>query len=146
MSSQAIDVQVQLLTEINDEERQESMEITESGRYMTRGETKVLTFTEHPDEGEPVQTMITMKPDYASIKRSGGVDMRQVFQLKTETENLYHHTYGNFHMKTYTKRLNFRALEEERKGQLYIEYTMTLNGEVTQTHRLTLTFEEEGEA
>ncbi|ARI76035.1 DUF1934 domain-containing protein [Halobacillus mangrovi] len=146
MPSNAKDVQVQLMTEIRDEDRRETMEVSEPGQFFTRGETQVLTFTEHPDEGEPIKTMITVKPNHVSIKRSGGVEMRQVFQEDVETENLYHHTYGDFHMKTYTDKLEFRSLEEASEGRLFLSYQMTLNHEVTQAHRLTLTFEEESES
>ncbi|RWZ58939.1 DUF1934 domain-containing protein [Halobacillus fulvus] len=146
MMSNAKDVQVQLVTEIRDGDRRETMEVNGPGRFFTRDETQVLTFTEHPEEGEPINTMITVKPGHVSIKRSGGVDMRQVFQHEVETENLYHHAYGDFHMKTYTEKLEFRSLEEASVGQLSIKYKMTLNHEVTQAHRLTLTFEEESES
>ncbi|MBH0230552.1 DUF1934 domain-containing protein [Halobacillus sp. KCTC 3957] len=146
MSSNARDVQVQLVTEIRDEDRREKMEVNEPGRFFTKGETQVLTFTEHPEEGDPINTMITVKPNHVSIKRSGGVDMRQVFQKDLETENLYHHTYGEFHMKTYTEELEYRSLEQASEGRLYLSYQMTLNHEVTQAHRLTLTFEEESES
>jgi uncharacterized beta-barrel protein YwiB (DUF1934 family) len=146
MPSNAKDVQVQLVTEIQDEDRKERMEIQEPGQFFTRGDTQVLTFTEHPEEGDPVSTMVTIKPEHVSIKRSGGVDMRQVFQESMETENLYHHTYGDFHMKTFTEKLDFHSLEEYKQGRLHLSYTMTLNHDVTQAHRLTLTFEEENES
>lgn len=146
MTRDAKDVQIQLVTEIKDDERKESMTVNEPGRFFTRKETQVLMFTEHPEEGDPIDTMITVKPDHVSIKRSGGVDMRQVFQPERETENLYHHTYGDFHMKTYTKKIEFRSLEEAAVGKLFLSYQMTLNHEVTQTHNLTLTFEEESES
>ncbi|ELK49011.1 UNVERIFIED_CONTAM: DUF1934 domain-containing protein [Halobacillus marinus] len=145
MPSNARDVQVQLVTEIRDGDRVEKMEIQESGQFLTRGDTQVLTFIEHQEEGDPVRTMVTVKPGHVSIKRSGGVEMRQVFIESAETENLYHHTYGDFHMKTYTKELDFRSPAETVPGRLFLNYTMTLNHEVTQAHRLTLTFEEESE-
>ncbi|MGP4059201.1 DUF1934 domain-containing protein [Halobacillus sp. H74] len=146
MPSNAKEVQVQVVTEIQDEDRNETMEIQGPGQFFSRGDTQVLTFTEHPEESEPVNTMVTIKPEHVSIKRSGGVEMRQVFQQSMETENLYHHTYGDFHMKTYTEELDFRSLQESTQGRLYLSYKMTLNHEVTQAHRLTLTFEEESES
>ncbi|WP_394218113.1 DUF1934 domain-containing protein [Halobacillus trueperi] len=146
MPSHAKDVQVQLVTEIQDGDRKETMKIQEPGQFFKRGDTQVLTFIEHPGDGEPVSTMVTIKPEHVSIKRSGGVEMRQVFQTSTETENLYHHTYGDFHMKTLTDKVEFHSLEESTQGRLYLSYTMTLNHEVTQAHRLTLTFEEESDS
>ncbi len=145
-SSHATDVQVQLVTEIREADRNEKMNIFEPGQFYQRGETQVLTFTEHPDEGEPVNTMITIKPSHVSIKRTGGVAMRQVFQPQIETENIYHHTYGDFHMKTVTDEIDYRSLDEGYQGRLFISYQMTLNHEVTQAHRLTLTFKEESKA
>ncbi|TGB02626.1 DUF1934 domain-containing protein [Halobacillus salinus] len=143
MPSNAKDVQVKLVTEIRDEDERQTMEVTESGQFFQRGDTQVLTFTEHPDEGDAIKTMVTVKPNHVSIKRSGGVEMRQVFQKGLETENLYHHTYGDFHMRTFTEELEFLSLEEAPVGKLSLKYEMTLNHEVTQAHRLTLTFEEE---
>ncbi|UOQ45309.1 DUF1934 domain-containing protein [Halobacillus salinarum] len=146
MPSNATDVQVQLVTEISDENRKEQMTIEEPGQFFQRGDTQVLTFTEHPDEGEPVDTMITVKPNHVSIKRSGGVDMRQVFNPQIETENTYRHTYGVFHMKTKTDHIEFEPLEGSKLGRLFIKYQMTLNHEVIQAHRLIVTFEEERKA
>ncbi|WP_082232629.1 DUF1934 domain-containing protein [Halobacillus massiliensis] len=138
-------IRVKLVTEIRDSGRKEEMAMSEPGQYFSRGETEVLKFTEHPEEGEPIQTMVTVKPGHVSIKRTGGVDMRQVFQKQLETENLYHHTYGDFHMKTFTDQIEYRPLAEAKQGRLFISYQMTLNHEVTQRHRLTLLFEEESE-
>ena len=146
MPSNAKDVQVKLVTEIRDDDQSQTMEVNEPGQFFKRGDTQVLTFTEHPEEGDAINTMITIKPNHVSIKRSGGVEMRQMFQKELETENLYHHTYGDFHMRTYTEEMKFRSLEEASQGQLYLSYQMTLNHEVTQAHRLTLTFEEESES
>ncbi|MCA0971062.1 DUF1934 domain-containing protein [Halobacillus litoralis] len=143
MPSNAKDVQVKLVTEIKDDGRKEKMEVNEPGQFYQRGDTKVLTFTEHPDEGDAIKTMVTVKPSHVSIKRSGGVEMRQVFQPEVETENIYHHTYGDFHMRTVTEKMEFQLLEEASKGKLTLRYQMTLNHEVTQAHSLTLTFEEE---
>ncbi|MCP3033487.1 DUF1934 domain-containing protein [Halobacillus sp. A1] len=141
----AKDVRVKLVTEIRDADRKEEITMSEPGQYFSRGETEVVKFTEHPEEGEPVNTMVTVKPGHVSIKRTGGVDMRQVFQKQLETENIYHHTYGDFHMKTFTDQIEYRSLEEASRGRLFISYQMTLNHEVTQRHRLTLIIEEESE-
>lgn len=143
MPSNAKDVQVKLVTEIRDDDQKQKMEVTEPGQFFQRGDTQVLTFTEHPDEGDAIKTMVTVKPNHVSIKRSGGVEMRQVFQKGIETENLYHHTYGDFHMRTITEQMEFQSLDEASVGKLLLSYQMTLNHEVTQAHRLTLTFEEE---
>ncbi|UOQ94992.1 DUF1934 domain-containing protein [Halobacillus shinanisalinarum] len=140
------DVKLKLITEIRDVDRKEEMTLSEPGKFYTRDETEVLTFTEHPEEGEPVNTMVTIKPDHISIKRTGAVDMRQVFQRKRETENIYRHTYGDFHMRTWTDQIEYRSLTEASQGRLFISYQMTLNDDVTQRHRLTLIFEEERES
>ncbi|MFC7062289.1 DUF1934 domain-containing protein [Halobacillus seohaensis] len=139
----AKNVRVKLVTEIRESDRKEEMAMSEAGQYYSRGKTEVLKFTEHPEEGEPINTMVTMKPGHVSIKRTGGVDMRQVFQKQLETENVYHHTYGDFHMRTYTDQIEHQSLEDASSGRLFISYQMTLNHEVTQRHRLTLLFEEE---
>ncbi|MCP3027537.1 DUF1934 domain-containing protein [Halobacillus sp. A5] len=141
----AKEVRVKLVTEIRDDDRKEEMSLSEPGQFFSRGETEVVKFTETPEEGEPIHTMVTIKPGHVSIKRTGGVDMRQVFQKKAETENIYHHTYGDFHMKTFTDQIEYRSITAGDRGRLFISYQMTLNHEVTQRHRLTLLFEEESE-
>ncbi|WP_181347763.1 DUF1934 domain-containing protein [Thalassobacillus sp. CUG 92003] len=143
MSAIQTPVQVYLKTEIRDEDQHETVEMSEPGRFYARGNTEVIKYREHPEDGEPVDTMITIQPEKVSIKRSGGVQMHQTFRREMETENAYHHPYGVFHMQTRTDAIEYRSINEADTGRLFINYQLTLNQDVTQRHRLTLTLERE---
>ncbi|MBM7551805.1 DUF1934 domain-containing protein [Thalassobacillus pellis] len=143
MSSSKVPVAIRLVTEIRDGGRKENVVLEEPGGLFERGSTIVLKFTEHPEESGPIETMVTIQPEKVSIKRSGAVKMHQIFERKRETENKYHHTYGIFHMHTFTDQIEHHSLKQGSKGRLFISYRLTLNHEVTQRHRLTLTYHKE---
>ncbi|WP_085506295.1 DUF1934 domain-containing protein [Thalassobacillus devorans] len=143
MSAAETPVSIRLVTEIRDSGRKETVVMEEQGGLYERGNTQVLKFTEHPDEGGPIDTMITIQPGKVSIKRSGAVKMHQIFRKKHTTENNYHHTYGIFHMNTFTDQIEHQSLSKGAKGRLFISYQLTLNQEITQRHRLTLSYRKE---
>ncbi|SDK15976.1 DUF1934 domain-containing protein [Sediminibacillus albus] len=137
-------VQIKLTTEIFDRGRKDVSVIQETGSYYQKGKTSVLTFTEHKDEGGDVQSMITIQPEKVSVKRTGAVDMHQIFRKKHITENVYRHEFGTIHMETHTDQITFQQLQERKKGELFISYTTKLNGEGERRHRLTLGFQQPG--
>ncbi|SDJ75094.1 Uncharacterized beta-barrel protein YwiB, DUF1934 family [Salimicrobium halophilum] len=139
------DVAVTLETYIRDGEESERMAFTEKGRFFTKGNMDVVTFTEYPEGRDPVDTMVTIKPGHVSIKRSGGVEMRQLFEPQAETQNTYVHEYGKMFMTTWTDSLEYQAPDAGASGELFIEYQLTVNEDVTQKHKLKLTLEEETE-
>ncbi|MFD1020049.1 DUF1934 domain-containing protein [Thalassobacillus hwangdonensis] len=143
MSEARIPVAIKLVTEIRDGGRKESTVMEEFGNLYERGNTQVLKFTEHQEDREDIQTMVTIQPEKISIKRSGAVQMHQIFRKKLSTESNYHHEYGVFHMDTFTDQIEYQSLSEGNKGRLFISYQLTLNQEMTQRHRLTLTFKKE---
>ncbi|PBB06384.1 MULTISPECIES: DUF1934 domain-containing protein [Salimicrobium] len=138
-------VAVTLETHIRDGSDSEQMSLSEKGRFFRKGNMDVVTFREHPEGREPVDTMVTIKPGHVSIKRSGGVEMRQLFEVNTETENTYVHEYGKLFMSTWTEQLDYRPPGDSGNGELFIVYKMTVNEDVTQDHQLKLTLKEETE-
>lgn len=138
-------VAVTLETHIRDGAESERMSLTEKGRFFRKGDMDVITFTEYPEDRDPVDTMVTVKPDHVSIKRSGGVEMRQLFEPQAETQNAYVHEYGKLFMTTWTEKLAYQAPDSDENGELFIEYQLTVNDDVTQKHQLKLTLKEETE-
>ncbi|SIS41036.1 DUF1934 domain-containing protein [Salimicrobium flavidum] len=138
-------IAVTLETHIRDGAESERMSLTEKGRFFRKGDMDVVTFREHPEDRDPVDTMVTIKPGHVSIKRSGGVEMRQLFEPQAETQNAYVHEYGKLFMTTWTENLEYQAPGENESGELFIEYQLTVNDDVTQKHQLKLTLEEDSE-
>ncbi|MDC3414960.1 DUF1934 domain-containing protein [Aquibacillus sp. 3ASR75-11] len=140
---QKIPVSIDLTTEIRELDHVESITIEESGTLIKKGNINVLTFVEHREEAEDILALITIQPGKVSVKRSGGVEMHQVFKRKQTTENVYRHEYGTLHMETYTDQISYHQLGNQKKGELFVSYQVKLNGEQKRKHRLTLSFKEE---
>ncbi|WP_138420495.1 DUF1934 domain-containing protein [Aquibacillus sediminis] len=138
-----VPVNIQLTTEISEMDEKSVTVIEETGTFIKKGDTSVLTFTEHIEEQEDVHSLITITNDKISVKRSGGVDMHQTFRQKQITENIYRHAFGSIHMETHTDQITYQQPDEHDQGKLFISYTTKLNGEGDRQHRLTLLFKEE---
>ncbi|WP_053218061.1 DUF1934 domain-containing protein [Virgibacillus senegalensis] len=141
MTSGKTAVDIKLTTEIFDLGQKDVTVVEETGSYIQKGDTAVLTFTEHQEQGEDVQALITIHPEKVSVKRTGAVRMHQVFRKKQTTENVYRHEFGTMHMETHTDQIIFKQLKEQKNGELFISYTTKMNGEGKRRHRLTLGFQ-----
>ncbi|WP_226036264.1 DUF1934 domain-containing protein [Aquibacillus saliphilus] len=140
METSKVPVNIKLITEINDTGSKDVTTIEETGNFYQKGNISVLTFTEHSEDQEDVSAMITILQDKVSVKRTGAVDMHQVFKKKKKTENTFKHAYGTMHMETYTDQITYEQSANDKKGKLFISYTTRLNGEIDRRHRLTLFF------
>lgn len=136
------DVRIKLVTEIQEFGQKAVTTVEETGLFYQRGSMNVLTFTEHQEEAD-ISSLITIQPDKVSVKRTGAVDMQQLFKKKHTTENVYKHAYGTILMETHTDQIQYQEPGQGRGGRLFISYTTRLNGEGNRRHRLTLTFKEE---
>ncbi|QDP41691.1 DUF1934 domain-containing protein [Radiobacillus deserti] len=144
MKASKRNVHIKLITEIFHQHNKEVTRVEEVGTFLQKENTSVLQFTEqYEDQEDHVQALITISPERVSVKRSGAVDMHQVFKKKQTTENVYRHAYGTIHMETFTDQITFRDLSQAKEGKLFISYTTKLNGEDSRRHRLTLSFREE---
>lgn len=141
MSSIKTEVQLKLHTEIQELGEKAVTTVEEAGTFYQKGNTTVLKFTENQEE--EISSLITIQPEKVSVKRTGAVDMHQIFKKKRLTENVYKHAYGTILMETYTDQILYQEPENGREGRLFISYTTKLNGEGNRRHRLTLTFKEE---
>lgn len=135
------EVQLKLVTEIRELGEKAVTTIEEAGSFYRKGDMAVLKFTEHQEED--VSSLITIQSEKVSVKRTGAVNMHQIFKKNHLTENVYKHAYGTILMETYTDQIQYKAPADGREGRLFISYTTKLNGEGNRRHRLTLTFKEE---
>ncbi|CQR46135.1 putative beta-barrel protein YwiB [Paraliobacillus sp. PM-2] len=142
MESQHIPVSIRLVTEIRELGEKAVTTVEETGSFIQKGNIAVLRFTEHQEEQEPIDSLITISNDKVSIKRTGAVDMHQQFKKKQYTENVYRHAFGTIHMETHTDQITYQEPRNDHNGKLFISYTTKLNGEGNRRHRLTLTFKE----
>lgn len=134
-------VDIELKTVILDQGEKEEMIIKQKGRYFLKDGTVIILFDEEDENGEMIQTMITMQSKRAVLKRSGKIRMNQLFKPDQKTESVYHHPFGNMLMETYTEQLTFT--EEDRQGYLSIEYQLSLNGQEPRKHQLMFTYKKE---
>ncbi|MBM7571245.1 DUF1934 domain-containing protein [Aquibacillus albus] len=135
-------VNIKLTTEIRELGQKATTVVEEEGKFYQKGQTSVLQFVEHQEESDDIHAFITIQPEKVSVKRSGAVDMYQIFRKKQITENVYRHEFGSLHMETHTDQITYQQPENGKQGKLFISYTTKLNGEGNRRHRLTITFRE----
>ncbi|MCP8617398.1 DUF1934 domain-containing protein [Salirhabdus salicampi] len=135
-------VNVKVTSMISESGHKETIEVEEQGRYYQKGDTHILIFDEKDDEDNVTHNFFTINEEKVVLKRSGQMRMNQMFRLGQTTENPYQHPYGTMLMKTKTKQLQFDTSEDQTKGQLQIDYELSLSEQPVRQHRLTITYEE----
>ncbi|KGP74174.1 DUF1934 domain-containing protein [Pontibacillus yanchengensis] len=146
MSDERTPIQVKLVTEIKNQDQTDEIVVEESGDFIHKGNAYILRFTEHHDEEQPIDNLVTIHPDKVIVRRTGPVRMNQVFRENAITENVYYHPYGKFHMQTTTKSISLEESSDQIKGKLMISYDLEMNGQDKQGHRLSLRYNEEGQS
>ncbi|WP_010099501.1 DUF1934 domain-containing protein [Ornithinibacillus scapharcae] len=136
-------VRIELHMEIEDDGLKETSTSNQLGNYYQKGNVDVLTFEEKTEDNQTIRSLITIYPEKVNIKRTGYVSMNQQFHSEHVTENVYKHPHGHIHMETYTKSIRYQALEGNEEGQLYIQYTVKLNGQDERNHSLRLNYKKE---
>ncbi|MGM8364748.1 DUF1934 domain-containing protein [Virgibacillus sp. W0181] len=136
-------VKIKLHTVIDDNEGKEHNHIAAEGTFYQRGSTGVLTFEEKNDNNETIKNFITIHSEKVNVKRSGAITMNQQFRLHRKTESQFQHPFGQIGMETMTHTLAYEPLDQTKSGQLFISYTVKLNGETERAHQLKLIFTEE---
>ncbi|MBO8156593.1 MAG: DUF1934 domain-containing protein [Bacillaceae bacterium] len=139
--TRSMNVHIKLKNVIEDQGKKEEMVITQMGRCFFKGDTTIVLFDEEDEQGNVIQTMVTIQPGRAMIKRNGKIRMNQMFKPGQKTETVYHHPYGTMLMETYTDQLVFT--ESEEQGTLNIEYQLSLNGQEPRNHYLRFTYVKE---
>ncbi|MFC0525196.1 DUF1934 domain-containing protein [Pontibacillus salicampi] len=143
MSEERIPIQVKLITEIRDKDNKQEIVVEEPGDYIQKGDAYVLRFTEHHEQEQSIDNLVTIRPGKVIVRRTGPVRMHQVFEDKKMTENIYHHPYGTFHMQTTTRSIDHKEADDHLNGSLTIQYDLEMNGQEKQRHQLSLQYKEE---
>ncbi|HHU19012.1 MAG TPA: DUF1934 domain-containing protein [Bacilli bacterium] len=137
-------VKVSLQTEIDDAHDKQQTTVEAKGELFETDRQTVIRFTEKSDEQPDVATMITIKSDQVSIKRSGAVEMNQQFRPAQITETIYRHQFGSIRMETETLDFRYKPLTSTNTtAELALDYSTKLDGEEERAHKLLLTIEED---
>lgn len=134
------DVQIELRTVIDDQGHKEMSIVKQTGKYTATEDREVLVFKEQTEVGD-IRNFITLQDGKFTLKRSGAVSMNQRLIQGQETVCIYRHPYGNILMDAKTIAMSYVRLTDYTPGVMNIEYEVTLNGEQTRMHHLTLTYE-----
>lgn len=134
------DVQIELRTVIDDQGHKEMSIVKQTGKYTATEDREVLVFKEQTEVGD-IRNFITLQDGKFTLKRSGAVSMNQRLIQGQETVCIYRHPYGNILMDAKTIAMSYVRLTDDTPGVMNIEYEVTLNGEQTRMHHLTLTYE-----
>lgn len=134
------DVQIELRTVIDDQGHKEMSIVKQTGKYTATEDREVLVYKEQTEVGD-IRNFITLQDGKFTLKRSGAVSMNQRLIQGKETVCIYRHPFGNILMDAKTISMSYEQLTENTPGVMNIEYEMTLNGEQTRMHHLTLTYE-----
>ncbi|GAA0487650.1 hypothetical protein GCM10008986_11470 [Salinibacillus aidingensis] len=143
MATEPMSVKVTVKTDITDDNAREQMDVTGRGKCYDNGDSLVLIFNEKDEDGNSVKNMTTITSDKVTIKRKGTVKMNQIFRENRATESTYYHPYGTMHMETKTNQIDFSRSGNGDEGRLLISYSLSLNQQEPQRHKLTLTYERE---
>ncbi|QKY70507.1 DUF1934 domain-containing protein [Lentibacillus sp. CBA3610] len=146
MDGNSKQVAVELKTAIDDNGQMEYNTIRQTGRFFQTDTMDVLTYKEKAEDESPIKNMVTIHKDKVTVKRTGLVSMNQQFRDRQTTENVFQHPYGNIHMETFTKAINYQPLSGEQNGFLRIDYNVKLNGADERKHQLTLTIRHKEDA
>ncbi|WP_440897895.1 DUF1934 domain-containing protein [Amphibacillus sp. Q70] len=136
-------VKISLQTKISDGNDEQQTKIKAVGELFQTERQSVVRFTEQIDNQPDVHTMITIKSEQVTIKRSGGVEMNQQFQSQRLTETVYRHQFGTIRMETLTKNFHYQPLSTTHNAELRIDYITKLDGEEERKHELLLIIEED---
>ena len=137
-------IKVSLQTEIDDQHDKQLTTVDARGELFQTSRQTVVRFTEKSDEQPDVATMVTIKSDRVTIKRTGAVEMIQQFRSDQITETIYRHQFGSLRMETETLDFQYQPLTtNNRTAKLTLDYRTKLGGEEERAHKLSLTLEED---
>ncbi|WP_096185916.1 DUF1934 domain-containing protein [Evansella halocellulosilytica] len=147
MSSIGRPVTITMNTTIRDGNAQDTNEIHTEGRFIQKGSSTYLKFTEPTEDEEIDVTTQTVKiqANEMRVMRSGGVSMNQRFIPGVTTEGIYHSPLGAMTMRTTTDHVSFQWNEEERQGAIRLTYSLEMQGEPTGTYDLRVKIKEAAE-
>ncbi|PAB56317.1 DUF1934 domain-containing protein [Anaeromicrobium sediminis] len=111
--------------------------ITEGKQYIKNG-AMYLVYKESEISGmEGSTTTLKLQEDEVKMKRFGTTSSDMVFKVKERYTTKYNTPYGDFKMEIYTKKID-RQIDEDQKGNIYVEYMMSIQGLMESTNKLNI--------
>nr|WP_309098252.1 DUF1934 domain-containing protein [Fredinandcohnia onubensis] len=141
MSQAGVPIDLKFVTEIKDGPRKENVAFDANGLYYIKGDNTYLQFDEKQETGT-VKTVIKISEKEVLILRSGQVKMRQVYRKNATTQGSFQNQHGTFDLTAKTNNIEYKWYKNSRKGTLFLAYELSLHGEVSGLHKITITFKE----
>lgn len=141
MGLQRTKVRIELDTVIRDDQTMDRIKNSFIGTLAKNERMTVITYREHLEEKQYVDTFMTITDEKINVKRTGAVSMNQAFIEQALTECVYTHPHGNMHMETFTTESSHEGTEHG--GKVVLVYEVKLNGQDSRQHELELTYHEE---
>ncbi|MEH7222215.1 DUF1934 family protein [Bacillus sp. JJ1566] len=141
MSQEGTPIDLKFVTEIKDGPRKENVAFHANGLYYLKGNNTYLQFDEKQEAGT-VKTVIKISEKEVLILRSGIVKMRQVYRKNETTNGSFQNQVGNFDLTVKTNNIEYKWYKNSQKGTLFLAYELSLHGEKSGLHKITITFKE----
>ena len=138
-----IRVDIEVNTEIIDENGEETIQKQEKGIYSNKNDLHVIKYDEQMDDFGKVKTTLIIQQEKIVLKREGTLKLHQIFRIGNKTEALYTHPYGSFRLETSTHRMEFYKGMNKRSGRVFIDYDVVINDQEPRRHTLQVKFQEE---
>ncbi|TSJ67977.1 DUF1934 domain-containing protein [Allobacillus sp. SKP2-8] len=138
-----IRVDIEVNTEIIDENGEETIQKQEKGVYSHKNDLHVIKYDEQMDDFGKVKTTLIIQQEKIVLKREGTLKLHQIFRIGNKTEALYTHPYGSFRLETSTHRMEFYKGMNKRSGRVFIDYDVVINDQEPRRHTLQVKFQEE---
>ncbi|RKL67961.1 hypothetical protein CR203_05505 [Salipaludibacillus neizhouensis] len=144
MSSNGVNVTVNVKTTIRDGKAKEVHQMAAEGQLFQRGQQTVLRFNEPKEEEKDKQTVQTVKlhKGEMSVLRKGGISMNQRFIPGQKTEGIYHSPFGPMSMSTDTKEFDYHWDEQELEGYIDLRYKLIMQSSNTGNYHMHVSIKE----
>ena len=105
------------------------MKTENKGRLSERGGVLYVLYDEKTEEGEVVKNLLKIEKELlrASLKKSGAVSWKMVFEQGKYEKSEYQTPYGTLEIGAETKEV--KAEKKEEKTSLQLVYTLFIQGE-----------------
>lgn len=115
--------------QVNTEGEKQVMKTENKGRLSERGGVLYVLYKEKTEEGEVVKNLLKIEKELlrASLKKSGAVSWKMVFEQGKYEKSEYQTPYGTLEIGAETKEV--KAEKEEEKTSLQLVYTLFIQGE-----------------
>lgn len=137
-------VALQIAMKMKGRQGKEEYKLTARGTIHEKGDTTYVRFEEKLDEIGTVQQLIKIAMDELIIHRKGQVSMRQQFLIGKETHGVYETPFGRLPFVIKTNRWHYNWDNDLKRGELNVDYEMTIEGNEKQKHKLSIKMRKAG--